>query len=215
MSHRWLAFLSIGALGVVVFIFFVLRLRPIEIPEPVQTIVAGSLASPTVTFVNPSRGSQDAKITIVEFGDFECAPCQTLATSLEVVLKTYPNDVRLVWKDMPNESVHALATPSAIAAHCADRQGKFWEYHDALFTRQNSLSESQFPLIANELGLDTKKFQDCFDSRDTLPIVRKDYEEGLSLGLTSTPTLYIGDDILIGAVTLQEILDLIESKLSL
>jgi protein-disulfide isomerase len=213
MSRRWLAFLSIGALSVVVFIFFVMRLRPIEIPEPSQDIQAGSISQPTITFVNPSLGPQDAKVTVVVFSDFECEACKTFATSLEVATKTYPKDLRVVWKDLPNESLHPLSTPSAIAAHCADRQGKFWEYHDALFTRQSAISETQFPLIANELELDVRKFQTCYDERDTLPIVRKDYEEGIALGITSTPAFYIGEDVYIGAMALENLLALVQSKL--
>lgn len=110
---------------------------------------------------------------------------------------------------MPNESTHELATPTAIAAHCADRQGMFWQYHDALFERQPYLSETQFTQIATDIGLDVEKFQTCYDARDTLPIVKKDYEEGLALGITSTPTLYIGDQTLVGAVTTQDLIDLV------
>lgn len=134
-------------------------------------------------------------------------------TSLEAILKTYPDQVRLVWKDLPNESAHPLATPAAIAAHCADRQGAFWEYHDALFARQSVLSEAVFTQIAQEIGLDTEKFQNCHDSRDTLPIVKKDYEEALALGLTATPTLFVGEEVFVGAVTLADLQEAVENAL--
>lgn len=196
------------------FIFFGLYLRPIEIPEPQTTTVAGSLSEPTVTFLNPSRGSKDAVLTLIVFSDFECDACATIATSLEVILKTYPDDVRLIWKNLPNESIHALATPAAIAAHCTAEQGKFWEYHDELFAKQAYLSESLFAQIASTLQLDTDKFQSCYDNRDTLPIVTKDYEEGIALGLTATPALYVGDELFIGAVALQELLSVVETQLS-
>jgi protein-disulfide isomerase len=127
MKQRWLAFLSIGVLSVIIFIFFWYTNRPIEIPIPEIDVEIGSLSEPTVTYINPSKGPSDAPLTIVEFGDFECGPCQTLATSLEVVHLTYPEEVQIVWKNLPNESLHQLATPAAIAAHCADRQGMFWE----------------------------------------------------------------------------------------
>ncbi|HLD21000.1 MAG TPA: thioredoxin domain-containing protein [Patescibacteria group bacterium] len=213
MEHRWLGFLSIGALGLMVFVFFWFRNQPIEINIPESTIEVGSLTQPTVTFVNPAKGAEEPTITIVEFGDFECGPCQTLVDSLEVVVKTFPDDVQVVWKDMPNESIHELATPAAIAAHCADRQGAFWTYHDALFDRQAYLSESQFTQIAQDLQLDVKKFQTCYNERDTLPIVKKDYEEGLALGLTSTPTLFVGDQTLVGAITTQDLVDLVATML--
>lgn len=211
MQHRWLAFLSIAALGLMVFVFFWFRNQPIEVVIPEPEIEVGSLTQPTVTFVNPAKGAETPTVTIIEFGDFQCAACATLDDSLEVLVKTYPDDVRIVWKDMPNESAHELATPAAIAAHCADRQGMFWEYHDSLFDRQSVLNEAQFTQIATDIGLNVGKFQTCYDERDTLPIVKKDYNEGLALGITSTPTLYVGDQVFVGAVSTQDLLDLVSS----
>lgn len=213
MNQRWLAYLSISFLGVIIFIFAWFSSRPIEIPELEETIEIGSLSEPTVTFVNPAKGPEDAVLTIVEFGDFECGPCQTLATSLEVIHKTYPDKVRIVWKNLPNESLHQLATPAAIAAHCAGNQGMFWEFHDELFLRQTYLSESQFEQIAVSLGLNEQKFTACYEERDTLPIVTKDFEEGLALGLTSTPSLYIGDELYTGALTTDTLLSIVEDAL--
>jgi protein-disulfide isomerase len=214
MKQRWLAFLSIGVLSVIIFIFFWYTNRPIEIPIPEIDVEIGSLSEPTVTYINPSKGPTDAPLTIVEFGDFECGPCQALATSLEVVHLTYPDEVQVVWKNLPNESLHQLATPAAIAAHCADRQGMFWEYHDELFLRQTYLAESQFEQIASSLGLDIEKFQTCYEQRDTLPIVTKDFEEGIALGLTSTPSLYVGDDVYTGALTTDALLSIVEDALN-
>jgi protein-disulfide isomerase len=215
MPHRWLTFLCITVLGIIVFIFFELRLRPIELPEPQTTTVAGSLEEPTVTFINPSQGHEDAALTLIVFSDFQCDACATLASSLAVILKTYPQDVRLVWKNLPNESLHALATPAAIAAHCAADQGAFWEYHDELFAKQSYLSESLFTQIASTLQLNVDRFQSCYDEQDTLPIVTKDYEEGKALGLTATPTLYVGTEILIGAIDVQQLLAVVQAQLSL
>lgn len=216
MQHRWLTFLCFAVLSLVVFIFFWYRNQPIEIATaPQQDIEAGSLARPTTTFVNPGKGATEPKLTIVEFGDFECIPCKALADSLEVVIKTYPNDVKVIWKDLPNESVHPLATPAAIAAHCADRQGAFWPYHNELFSQQSYLTETQFPQIAQNLGLQMDKFTSCTQARETLPIIKKDYEEGLALGITATPAIYVGDEeVLIGAMTTQDLLNLVASKLS-
>jgi protein-disulfide isomerase len=149
----------------------------------------------------------------VEFGDFQCAACATLADTLDVVVNTYPDTVRVIWKDMPNESAHELATPAAIAAHCADRQGMFWKYHDVLFDRQPVLSEAQLSQIAIDIGLHVGKFQTCYEQRETLPIVKKDYEEGLALGITSTPTMYIGTQTVIGAVSPQDLISMVATLL--
>jgi protein-disulfide isomerase len=215
MPRPWLTFLTIGTISVIVLVFYSLRLKPVRAPQTeTKTIEPGSMSEPTVTFVNPSRGAADAKVTIVEFGDFECDACKELAANLEVALRTFPDDLRVVWKDMPNEDAHPLATPAAIAAHCADRQGKFWEYHDQLFERQSYLSEDEFAKIAVELSLDTEAWQKCYDARDTLPIVRKDFEEGLALGLVATPTIYIGAESRTGALSVEQLTQLIREKLA-
>lgn len=208
MEHRWLAFLSIAGISLLVFVLFWYRNQPILIPSTELTDVTQSLTEPTVTFVNPHKGAEEPALTIVTFGDFQCDACGTLATSLDVIVKTFPT-VTVVWKDMPNESAHEFATPAAIAAHCADQQGRFWEYHDALFAQSNVLSEGLFAQIAQQLALNTKRFQTCYDERDTLPIVKKDYNEGLALGITATPTLYIGDQTVIGAISTQDLVKLV------
>jgi len=201
-------------LSALVFIFFWLRVRPVEINYDAYTDDIQEVSEPTVTFVNPAKGAEEPTVTIIEYGDFECGPCKTLSSTLQTILSSYPDDVQVVWKDLPNESLHELSTPAAIAAHCADRQGTFWGYHDELFVRQSYLSESQFLQIATTLGLDVEKFQSCYDDRETLPIVKKDYEEALGLGLTSTPTLFIGDEILVGAVSSEQLIEMIEDLLA-
>lgn len=215
MPRPWLAFLSIGTIGVIVVVFFFLRLQPVRAPGggDDESEALSDLEAPTVTFVNPSRGPADARVTVVTFGDFQCDACKTLAANLETVMRSFPDDVRIVWKDMPNEEAHPLATKAAIAAHCADRQGKFWEFHDALFERQSYLSEEEFVTIASDVGLDAGSFSRCTENNDTLAIVRKDFEEGQALNILATPTTFIGTDSYAGALEVEELTGLIQQEL--
>lgn len=212
--NKWLSFILIGFFAVVVFLFYSFFLQPINLERLQKEQQKITLTEPTATFVNPSRGANNAKVTIIEFGDFECTACRDLMPALETALKTYPNDVRLVWKDLPNDSAHDQATPSAVAAHCADRQSAFWQYHDVLFQRQGYLSEDQYIQIANELKLDTDRFASCIQDQDTLPIVQKDKEEGLALGIVATPTVFVNKEKLVGAVSVDELLQVIQQELS-
>lgn len=214
MPRPWLTFLSIGTLGVIVFVFYFLRLQPVK-PKPiVLDSTAGTLTEPTVTFVDPAVGPASAAVTIVEFGDFQCQPCKDLSENLAAVLRSFPDDVRLVWKDMPNESAHPVATLAAVAAQCANRQGKFWEYHDALFERQTYLSEDELLNAANDVGLDAEAFSRCYDNRDTLDVVRRGFEEGQALGILATPTIYIGDDATSGALTIEQLTAAVRAALA-
>ncbi|NBS41993.1 hypothetical protein EBS80_05055 [bacterium] len=213
MPRPWLTFLTIGTLSAIVFVFFFLRLQPVK-PKPIASNdTAGTQTTPTVTFVDPATGPSDASVTIVEFGDFQCQPCKDLSDNLTAVMRSFPDDLRLVWKDMPNESAHSLATPSAIAAQCANRQGKFWEYHDALFERQTYLSEDELANAAADVGLDTIAFKACYDNRDTLDVVRRGFQEGQALGILATPTIYVGSDATSGALSVEQLTTLVRNAL--
>ena len=215
MPRPWLTFLSIGIATAIVFAFFVLRLQPIRTaPTAAETAALAPITQPTVTFADPVRGAKAAEVTLVQFSDFQCEACKELSENLKAVMRSYPDTVRLVWKDMPNESAHPLATLAAVAAGCAGRQGKFWEYHDELFDRQAYLSEEEFRKIATDLELKSDSFQACYDAHDTLAVVRKGYEEGQALKILSTPTIYIGSTSYTGALGIEELSKIIQKALA-
>src|SRR3989339_836436 len=214
MPRPWTTSLAIGTVSAIVLVFFFLRLQPIRPPQDAMTDeTPTSIDVPTVTFVNPSMGPSDAAVEIVTFGDFQCDPCKTLAVNLRTVMRSFPTGLRIVWKDMPNEDAHPLATKAAIAAHCADRQGKFWEFHDALFERQAYLTEDEIVAIASDVDLDVQAFSRCAESNDTLAIVRKDFEEGRALNILATPTIFIGSESYAGELTVEELTGLIRQEL--
>lgn len=211
MKNPWIILFSITFISALIFLFFFLQLRPVYVPEKAENedIVVDEIKEPSVHFVNPKKGSETPLITLVEYADFLCTSCRTFAESIEVLLRV-DTEVQVVWKNMPNEGMHELATPAAIAAQCAHNQGKFWEYHDLLLERQVVLTEDLFTQIATELTLDIPSFEKCYNRRETLPLIKQDYEEGLRLGITATPTVFIGEDRLVGSYTPEELLDYVE-----
>ncbi len=215
MRERMLTFFVAGVLTVVVFIFFFYQTQPIPVPKPpASSSDTNAPKVPVVTFVNPSHGPASAKVTIVSYEDFECTVCNELNPVLESVQKAFPNDVKFVWKDMPNDSAHPNATPAAIAAHCAAQQGKFWEYGQALFQQQASLSDATYTQIATALRLNTIKFNNCVATKDTLPIIQKDAEEGTALGIVATPTLFVGTQRFVGLDTVDELTAAVQLELT-
>ncbi len=211
----WLVFLSIGTASVIVFAFFVLRLQPIKTrPTAAETAALAPITSPTVTFADPVRGAAKAKVTLVEYADFQCEACKELFDNLTAAMRSYPDTVRLVWKDMPNEGAHPLATLASIAAGCAGRQGKFWEYHDLLFDRQTYLSEDEFSKIATELQLNAESFKACYDAHDTLAVVKRDFQEGQALKILATPTIFVGSESYAGSLTVDELSSMIKKALA-
>lgn len=217
MNHRWLTLFVTAFIAAVVFLLFWLRLQPVWTPkveeETNTAAIVNTTAEPMITFVNPRKGAANPKVTLVVFGDFQCQPCKELAENLDAMLKSIP-EAQVVWKDLPNESAHELAAPAAMAARCAASQNKFWEYHDTLFDRQVFLTDTSFVTLAGELGLDTEKFSACFDSKDTLPLVRKDFEEGQALSITATPTIFIGNERMTGLLSVEELVSWAEEKIT-
>jgi protein-disulfide isomerase len=136
------------------------------------------------------KGNKDARVTIVEFSDFQCPYCARLQPTLKQVLEAYPNDVKLVYKDYPL-SFHKNARPAAKAARAAGEQGKFWEMHDLIFANFSSLSEDKFMQFARQIGLDMEKFKADFKSNKYDALIQKDIELGLKVGVTGTPTLFM------------------------
>src|SRR5512138_3617592 len=112
----------------------------------------------------PSLGPADAPITLVEFADYQCPFCRAWEQeTYQPLLAAYPGKIRIVYRDFPLTSIHPNAMPAAEAGQCADEQGKFWEYHDKLFSGE-SLSDDIYKQYAQELGLDMVKFNDCLST---------------------------------------------------
>ncbi len=216
-TQRWSALLILLFCSGVVFLFFHLYLRVPSQDKKTETPQEKNVerSVPEVSIVNPERGNESAAITIVEFGDYQCEACRDLSASLDTIRREFPDDVRLVWKDLPNDSLHTEAVPSAIAARCAQEQGAFWTYQELLFTQMNLLGSSTYTAIAQALELNLDRFNRCVSSRAPLPKIQRDYEEALALSLTATPTIFINGERYVGAISTNELRSIIQNLLSL
>lgn len=203
--YRWHILVGIGFLMAVTFVFFGFATKKQEKVSVVNTNTVTEISTPTISIADPQIGKIDAAVTIVEFADFSCTACKTTSTTLAQLLNKHPDDVRVIWKDFPNESKSTESTPAAVAARCAAEQGAFWQFHDELFLRQDQLGSSTYSAIASALSLDTTAFASCVATNSTLPRVRKAFEEGLALRITATPTLYINGERYTGGVSLDEL----------
>jgi protein-disulfide isomerase len=138
----------------------------------------------------PMKGNASAKVTLVEFADYECPHCKRLQPVLRQILDEFPNDVKVYFKHYPLPQ-HTNARLAAEAAVAADRQKKFWPFQDKLWDKQDDLTPAEIEKIAKETGLDLTKFRQDMDSQDVKAQVQKDRNDGASLGLQATPTIYI------------------------
>jgi protein-disulfide isomerase len=177
------------------------------------------LSPPTLVRFNvpdagPVRGAPDAKVTIIEFSDFQCPFCKQAHSTLSKLLEHYLGKVKLVYRDFPVDKIHRQARLTAIAARCANDQGKFWEYHDLVFTESPKLSRADLKRYAHRIGLDAAKFEACLSSQAHNAAVQKDLEEGKKLGVTSTPAFFINGRPLAGAQSVDAFARIIDEELA-
>ena len=140
-----------------------------------------------------TKGPDDARVTIVEFSDFQCPACGQMADVIEKIIDAYPNDARLVYRHFPL-SYHQYAMSAAKAAEAAGLQGKFWEMYSKLFGNQQKLSDDIFVTYANDLGLDIDKFNQDLVSAEIENKIKDDLSDGSNLlKIGGTPTFYINN----------------------
>src|SRR5262245_37021089 len=181
----------------------VVRLQP---PSAIRVAVSTAGA--------PVRGAAVAPVTVVEFSDFECPFCKQTHPTLKQLLERYPGKVRLAYRDFPLDSIHPQARRAAEAARCAQDQGKFWEYHDVLFTQSPQLATEDLRRYAGQVGLDVTKFDSCLAAGTHKAAVQRDLDEGNRLGVTGTPAFFINGRSLSGAQPLEAFTRMIDQELA-
>jgi protein-disulfide isomerase len=170
-------------------------------PPPVTPAAAPPRAIPDWrSFVKGDRiGPADSRVTIVEFSDFQCPYCKTMAARLKALRERHPNDVAIVYRHFPL-SYHPHAKPAARASWCAGRQGRFEAYHDALFAHQDSLGAIPWTLLASRAGVpDSAGFARCMANAEPVAEIEQDIAEAGRLGVSGTPTLLVNDQLLTSA----------------
>jgi protein-disulfide isomerase len=175
-----------------------------------------SLEEPRVKVVSaehPWTGGKDAPVTIVEFSDFQCPYCRSAEPVLKQVRAKYGDKIKFVYMDFPL-GMHQHAIDAAVAGRCAADQDKFWQLHDAMFGDQTKLDAAGLKASAAKVGLDTKKFNACFDAKTGLAGIKADQAQGERLGVNGTPTFFVNGRELVGMESESGFADVIDDELS-
>lgn len=157
---------------------------------------AGSTKPVDTSLVNTGknvRGVDDAKNTLVEFSDFFCPSCKTAEPYVFQLLSKYPKNIKFIYRHFPLPQ-HPLAFKASTSAEAAGMQGKFWEYKEKLFEKQETLTEKSFSEIAKDLGLDLEKFNKDADSETALATVQGDLSTSNKLNLSGTPSFFLNGE---------------------
>ncbi len=163
---------------------------------------------------DPSKGPEDAPITIVQFAEFQCPYCGQAKETVDQVMKEYEGKIRMVFRDYPL-SFHDRAIPAAIAANCAGEQGKYWEMYDQLMANQQSLSEPDLTRCAANAGVDLAAWTTCRANPAQVAEVTADFEDGAKLGVNGTPAFFVNGIMLSGAQPFSAFKEITDRELSL
>ena len=149
---------------------------------------------------DPYLGSDNPKVTIVEFGDFECPYCQRSFPVIRSLISKYKDDVRYIYRDFPLQDIHPNAFLLAQAGYCAHKQNLFWPMHDKLFQNQNNINENNIYAVAAQVGLDNKLLESCLNSGESRQEVENDFLDGYDAGVQGTPTWFINGQRVAGVI---------------
>lgn len=181
---------------------------PAPTPEPTPTVERVAVSADD----DPVKGPANAKITIIEFSDYQCPFCARAEPTMNQIIDTYKDDIKIVYRDFPL-GFHENAQKAAEASECADEQGKFWEYHDKLFANQGALDIPSLKAYAIELKLNSAQFNQCLDSGKYEPEVKKDLEDGKAAGVSGTPAFFINGRLVSGAQPFDNFKKVIDEEL--
>jgi len=148
-----------------------------------------------------SRGPADAKVTLIEYLDYECPHSAEAEAPIRQVMEAFSGEVRLIVRQFPLGDIHENAELAAVAAEAAGNQGRFWEFHDRVFARQNELGVDLVGEIVSELGLDPEKFARDLRDPALAERVEEDQSSGERLGVDSTPTVFVNGKVIQGRVS--------------
>lgn len=182
--------------------------------ETAIKIVPEALRQYLIREDSPTQGPKEAKVSVVEFGDFQCPACGAVYPVLQQVKDQYKDsNVRFIFRQFPLPQ-HEFALMAANASLAALSQGKFWEYHDTMFEHQTNLKKDDLLVYAKNVGLDMDTFTKNLEDSAIANTVQRDVTDGAALGIRSTPTLFINNTQYTGKYSLKDFTTAIDAELA-
>jgi protein-disulfide isomerase len=167
---------------------------------------------PSVNKTDHAQGNDNADLTIVEYGDYQCPYCGAAYPVLKELMKEFKGQVKFVFRNFPLSEMHPYARPAAIAAEAADLQGKFWEMHDVIYENQQSLNESFLFQLAEKIGLNLSQFKEDIQKTELEKKVDSDFESGIISGVNGTPSFFINGNKFNGGA--EDLLELVRENVN-
>lgn len=171
------------------------------------------LEGPIISKRDPIIGEFESPVAIVIFSDFECQFCQNQEKIIKEIIREYPSQTQLIWKDYPVQDKNSYSWRAAKAARCAQGQEKFWEYHDLLFDSANNQFDEKFLLLAGELDLEINKFKECLQNQEAENLIMDNILEAQALDIVGIPFIYVNDQEIMGNIDYEDLKKIINSEI--
>jgi protein-disulfide isomerase len=168
--------------------------NPVDSPARVKS---GQVSASTDADLPPALGPQPAKVTVIVFSDFQCPVCRRTADATQQIAEEFPGEVRVEFWQNPL-AMHANAENAAVASLAAQRQGKFWEYHDEVFRNQGNLGFASLSKDAEQVGLDLDRFKSDYAAPELRLRVKAESAVATRFGAKSTPAFMVNGKVHIG-----------------
>jgi protein-disulfide isomerase len=170
--------------------------------------------APQVAADDHVRGPADARVTVLEYGDYECPYCRGAFRDVRLLVDEHPADIRFVFRNFPIPELHPHAEQAAEAAEAAGAQGKFWDMHDLLLQPYSQLDTDSLVTYAELIGLDIARFRQEVTGRAYAARIRADIAEGIRNGVNATPKFYVNGLRVDGKVPLEHLVELVQAAVS-
>ena len=170
-------------------------------------------AEPVITPEDHVLGPADAPVTVLEYGDYECPYCRGAARDVHRLLDQYPGQVRFVFRNFPIPQLHPHAEQAAEAAEAAAAQGKFWAMYDLLLRTSSRLDLDSLLRYADQIGLDTGRFENEVRGNVYAARIESDVSEGVRNGVNATPKFYVDGERIDGKFPLEGLEDAIRASI--
>ncbi len=163
-----------------------------------------------VTAEDHIQGQPRAKMTLVEYGDYQCPHCRAADGVVKKLQRHFGERLRFVYRNFPLTEIHEMAEPAAEAAELAGSRGKFWEMHDAIFKNQTGLDASMLLQLAEDLGLDAQEARAAVEDQEFAEKIQRDVAGALQCGVHGTPTFFINGEQYAGGWIYDDLAEAIE-----
>lgn len=144
------------------------------------------------------QGNENAKIELIEYGDYQCPYCRKAHYIIKEIQKELGNNLKFVFRNFPLVELHPNALNASVCAEVAGGEGKFWQMHDILFENQRHLDDSDLIKYAKEIGMNEENFKNNFGKEKFLQKIKNDYNSGMENDVEGTPTFFINGEVFNG-----------------